>query len=134
MACLRLAELICPREPIPIKSITSVGKDMHALDNVIWHALATRQSVFAETFDQASRFPREVTALAALLEPSPRGYTSLAGLLGAGGTATLSLASPYQPQAGWDVIAAFPGLQMVSEKMVSETGNASSLLRGPDHS
>ena len=105
---------------------------MHALDNVIWHALATRQSAFAETSDQASRFPRAVTALAALLEPSPRGYASLAGLLEAGGTATLSLASPYQPQPGWDVIAAFPGLQMVAEKMVSETGNCSS--GGPDHS
>jgi ribosomal protein S18 acetylase RimI-like enzyme len=100
---------------------------MHALDNVIWQALTTRQSAFAETFDQASRFPREVTSLTAFLEPSPRGYASLAGLLGAGGTATLSLASPYQPQPAWDVIAAFPGLQMVAE-----TGNASS--SGLDHS
>jgi len=106
---------------------------MHALDNVIWKALATRQSAFAETFDQASRFPREVTALAAFLEPSPRGYASLAGLLGVGGTATLSLASPYQPQPKWDVIAAFPGLQMVAEKAVSETGDASSSLGRPDH-
>jgi len=91
---------------------------MHALDNVIWQALTTRQSDFAESFDQARRFPREVTSLTALLEPSPRGYASLAGLLGPGGTATLSLAAPYEPLPGWDVVIAFPGLQMVCE-----TGN-----------
>jgi len=96
---------------------------MHPLDNVIWQALTTRQSALAETFDQARKFPREVTALTAFLEPSPRGYASLAGLVGAGGTATLSLplASPFQQMPGWEVIVSFRGLQMVWE-----TGKAAS--------
>ncbi|HKH97742.1 MAG TPA: GNAT family N-acetyltransferase [Candidatus Sulfotelmatobacter sp.] len=97
---------------------------MHALDNVIWQALTTRQSAFAETFDEARRFPREVTSLTAFLEPSLRGYASLAGLVGPGGTATLSLAAPYEPLPGWDVVIAFPGLQMVCE-----SGNGASGAR-----
>ena len=86
---------------------------MHPLDNVIWQALTTRQSQFAESFDQARRFLPEVTALTAFLEPSPQGYASVAGLVGEGGTALLSLPSPYKPQPGWDLVVAFPGMQMV---------------------
>jgi len=67
---------------------------MHPLDNVIWQALTTRQSEFAESFELARRFPRAVTSLTAFSEPSPRGYASLAELVGAGGTATLSLPVP----------------------------------------
>jgi hypothetical protein len=48
---------------------------MHALDNVIWQALTTRQSQFAECFDQARRFLREVTSLAAFEEANAQGYT-----------------------------------------------------------
>lgn len=88
---------------------------MHALDNAIWQALSTRQREFAETFGQARRFVPQVTSLAAFSEPNPEGYTSLAGLVGPGGTAVLSLASPYRPVPGWDVVTTFPGLQMVCE-------------------
>jgi len=86
---------------------------MHPLDNVIWEALSTRQAEFAESFDQARRFPHEVTTLTAFLEPSPRGYSSLAGLVPSGGVAVLSLNAPYEPQPGWDVVTSFLGLQMV---------------------
>jgi ribosomal protein S18 acetylase RimI-like enzyme len=88
---------------------------MHPLDNVIWQALTTRQSEFAEACGQARRFPREVTSLTAFLEPTPQGYASLGELVGSRGTALLSLASPYEPQPGWDVVVTFPGLQMVCE-------------------
>ena len=86
---------------------------MHPLDNVIWQALTTRQSQFAEGFDEARRFVPDVTGLTAFLEPSARGYASVAGLVGEGGTALLSLPSPYEPQPGWDLVITFPGLQMV---------------------
>lgn len=88
---------------------------MHPLDNVIWNALTTRQSDFAEGFDEARRFPREVTTLTAFLEPSQRGYDSLASLLGPRDAAVLSLDNPYQPLPGWDLVTTFPGLQMVCE-------------------
>jgi len=37
---------------------------MHALDNVIWNALTTRQAEFAESHAEARRFVPEVTSLA----------------------------------------------------------------------
>src|SRR5579859_185350 len=93
---------------------------MHALDNVIWQALTTRQSQFAQSFGEARRFLPEVTALTAFQEPSAQGFASLAGLLSPGGTALLSLANPYKPQPGWELAITFPGLQMVCENVRGE--------------
>ena len=67
---------------------------MHPLDNVIWQALTTRQTEFAEAFGEARRFVREVTSLAALREPNAEGYESLGGLAGSGGTAAVFLDDP----------------------------------------
>jgi len=86
---------------------------MHSLDNIIWQGLTTRQAHFAESYGEARRFPREVTLLSAFLEPSDKGYDSLAGLVGPGGTAALFLAEPYKPRPGWELIADPPLLQMV---------------------
>jgi predicted GNAT family acetyltransferase len=88
---------------------------MHALDNVIWQALTTRHAHFAESFERARRFVREVTSLAAFEEESPQGYAALAGLVGVGGTAALFLDSEYEPRPGWELAAAAPLLQMVWE-------------------
>jgi ribosomal protein S18 acetylase RimI-like enzyme len=88
---------------------------MHALHNVIWQALTTRQAEFAESFDQARRFVREVTGLTAFEEPSPRGYAALAGLVGVAGTAALFLDREYEPRCGWELVAGAPLLEMVCE-------------------
>src|SRR5260370_16650166 len=88
---------------------------MLSLDNVIWQALTTRQTGFAESFDQARRFQREVTSLGAFHQPTDRGYESLAGLLGTGETVALFLDKPYDPRPGWNLIADTPLLQMVCE-------------------
>jgi predicted GNAT family acetyltransferase len=86
---------------------------MHPLDNVVWNALTTRQSEFAESFDQARRFMPEVASIAAFLEPTARGYESLAGLVCTGGTIALALEAPYQPRPEWSLIAGVPMPQMV---------------------
>jgi len=88
---------------------------MHPLDHVIWKALTTRQAQFAERHDQACRFIPEVASLAAFLEPTARGYESLAGLVEAGKTVALSLDEPYEPRQGWKLVAAAPMPQMVHE-------------------
>jgi predicted GNAT family acetyltransferase len=88
---------------------------MHALDNVIWQALTTRQIEFAEAFDQARRFVPEVTSLTAFEEPSAQGYASLAGLVGPGGTAAVFLDRAYEPRPGWDLVAGAQLLEMVCE-------------------
>jgi len=86
---------------------------MHPLNNLIWKALTTRQAQFAESFDQARRFIPEVGSLAAFLEPTARGYESLAGLLGARGTIGLFLEMPFQPRPGWNLVAGAPMPEMV---------------------
>jgi len=87
---------------------------MHPLDNVIWRALTTRQAQFAEAFDGARRFVREVTLLSAFEEPTADGYAALAGLVGADTTAVF-LDEPYEARPEWDFVAGAPLLQMVYE-------------------
>jgi ribosomal protein S18 acetylase RimI-like enzyme len=88
---------------------------MHPLENIIWQALTTRQAEFAETFQSARRFMREVTSLAAMPDLSAQSFQSLAGLTGAGGTTALFLDDPFQPRPGWKVVAGAPMLEMVYE-------------------
>jgi ribosomal protein S18 acetylase RimI-like enzyme len=88
---------------------------MHPLDNVIWNALTTRDAQFAESFGEARRFLLDVNSLGAFREPTEKGYQSLAGLLGTGGTTGLFLEKPYQPLPGWSLVGGAPLLQMVHE-------------------
>jgi predicted GNAT family acetyltransferase len=99
---------------------------MHPLDNVIWTALTTRHAKFAESFDQARRFMPEVTSLAAFLEPTDRGYESLAGLLDVSRTIALALEAPYQPRPGWNLVVGTPMPQMVYESTDVPLSRASS--------
>jgi predicted GNAT family acetyltransferase len=103
--------------PIPtqISAIPMQTKPKHALDNVIWQALTTRQANFAERSGKAARFLSDVTSLTGFEEPSASGYDSLATLVGSGGTAALFLAEKYEPHASWTVVAEAPLLQMICE-------------------
>ena len=88
---------------------------MHPLDNVIWQALTTRHAQFAESFDEARRFVREVGPLGAFHEHTWRGYESLAGLVGHGGTVGLFLDDPYESREGWSFVVGAPLLQMAAD-------------------
>jgi hypothetical protein len=88
---------------------------MHPLDNVIWEALSTRQTGFAESFGQSCRFTPEVSSLGGFREASPEGYQSLEGLVGARGTIRIFLDSPYEDRMGWTLVARAPLVQMVWE-------------------
>jgi len=102
---------------------------MHPLDNVIWQALTTRQAQFAETFNTARRFIREVTSLAAFGEPSIEGYASLAGLVGERGTSAVFLDKPYQARDGWEYVGGASLLEMVCE---NGSADASSCNHTPE--
>jgi len=95
---------------------------MHPLDNVIWQALTTRDAQFAESFDEARRFVREVGPLGAFREYGVRGFASLAGLVGPGGTIGLFLDDPYEARDGWTFVAGAPLLQMVADDGVAPRG------------
>jgi ribosomal protein S18 acetylase RimI-like enzyme len=86
---------------------------MHPLDNVVWTALTTRQAQLAESLDQARRFVPEISLIGGFLEPTSRGYESLAALLNPGQTVNLALDAPYEPQPGWKLIFGTPMPQMV---------------------
>jgi ribosomal protein S18 acetylase RimI-like enzyme len=86
---------------------------MHPLDNVIWQALTSRQTEFAEGYGQARQFMREVTLLAAFLEPTAQGYDDLGRVVGPGGTGGLFLDEPYEAREGWEFIVGAPLLQMI---------------------
>ncbi len=86
---------------------------MHPLDNVVWRALNTRQAELAESKGEACRFIPEISELGALLEPTEKGYDSLADLMSAGETINLSLDQPFQPRRGLGLIFGGPMLQMV---------------------
>jgi ribosomal protein S18 acetylase RimI-like enzyme len=98
---------------------------IHPLDNVIWNALTTRQTGFAESFGDARRFMPEVTALGAFREATQEGYESLAGLVGDRGTVALFLDEAYEVRKGWEMVAGAPLLQMVcntpDERMAKST-------------
>lgn len=88
---------------------------MHALDNIIWKALTTRQAEFAESFNHARRFMPEVSPLAAFREPTQECYESLARLVNSHATIGLFLETPYEPRSGWEFVAGAPMPEMVYE-------------------
>ena len=75
---------------------------MHALDNVIWNALTTRQAHFALGDKRARRFLREVGPLSGLEDADNEGYDFLAALLGDKETAAVFLDSPYEVHPEFD--------------------------------
>jgi ribosomal protein S18 acetylase RimI-like enzyme len=93
---------------------------MHPLDNVIWQALTTRHTQFAESHEDARRFVREVGPLGAFREHGPHGYESLAGLVGCRGEVGLFLDEPYADRPGWDFVVGAPLLQMIADNGVRE--------------
>ena len=99
---------------------------MHPLDNMIWQALTTRQTNFAEGSGSARRFQQDVTLLSGFEAPDDAGYADLAAVVGEGGTAAVFLDQPYEPREGWDWIAGAPLVQMVSMNAAAADGNSSS--------
>lgn len=85
---------------------------VHILDNPIWSSLTTRQTYLAEGDGLARRYPVDVTALAALKEPSAEAFDSLARISKSDAVALFC----YQPitiPAGWKTIHTSNLAQMV---------------------
>ena len=99
---------------------------MHPLDNVIWEALTTRQTEFAEGRARARKFAPLVTTLAGLSEPSPEGYESLKQLLSGRETVALFLEEPQRQQAEWELVGSDVLLQMSCENGNAEAASTAS--------
>jgi len=88
---------------------------MHFLDNVIWHALTTRQAHLGDYCQSASKFKKEVSLLGGMSEPTPQGYASMAGLLAPGEQVGMFLEEAVAAP-GLQVVTSVALLQMVQEK------------------
>ncbi len=109
---------------IAIQTISaSKSESMHALDNIIWKALTTRQEGFAESCGTARRFLPEVGPLAAFEQYNDEGYSSLADVVKNGATVGVFLNDAYEPRTGWEFIAGAPLLQMICENGASPHSN-----------
>jgi ribosomal protein S18 acetylase RimI-like enzyme len=91
---------------------------MHALDNVIWQALTSRQAHLAEGSHLARRFSPEISPLAAFSTPSQEGYDTLAQLAHSGDVVGLFLTEPYSPRPGWSFLRGAPLWEMIYENGV----------------
>jgi ribosomal protein S18 acetylase RimI-like enzyme len=98
---------------------------MHPLDNVVWHSLNTRHAGVAESYDEARRFFPGVSTLAGFLEPTERGYASLAKLTEPGQVVNLALNEPLEKeQREWSFVRGTPMPQMVYEEDGRELSNS----------
>ena len=88
---------------------------MHPLENVIWHALTTRQIHLGERCESASKFHKEVSLLGGLAAPNQEAFESISSLLNAGERVGLFLDETPEPIAGLGVVSSIPLLQMVRE-------------------
>ncbi len=88
---------------------------VHPLDNVIWSALTTSQSRFAQAHGSARRFIPEIGPLSAFDWTAPDGYESLGAIVPPGKTVALFLLGPSLPPADWTVVRELPLLQMVQD-------------------
>ncbi|WP_446902861.1 GNAT family N-acetyltransferase [Burkholderia sp. YIM B11467] len=85
----------------------------HALDQVVWNALTSKQRRFALGNDRALRFPMAVAPFAALKDTSPASFDALRELIAAHGPAALVTPDEIRPPAGLSVIRRATLLQMV---------------------
>ena len=87
------------------------------LDNVVWHALRTRQAHFAESDSsgRALRFDREVAIFGAVDEIDPDSWEAQAELAGPDEGYTLFFRDEVPPPPpGWEEVFRGPTWQMVA--------------------
>jgi len=90
---------------------------MHALDNPIWTALTTKQSILAHSSALARRFSPEMTLLGAVAANTAMAFDSLAQLIQRD-PVILYFSAPPKLASGWEVVRAVELHQMIQENDV----------------
>lgn len=83
------------------------------LDHPIWSALTTRQKHLAEGGPRALRFPVTIAPFADMPDMTPAGFAALGDLLAPSQVAVLFTPEPVDVPAGFRVVLAEPGEQMI---------------------
>ncbi|MGV9455006.1 GNAT family N-acetyltransferase [Streptomyces sp. NPDC003635] len=102
----------------------------HLLDNAVWAALTGPHARFAQRVGRAARYPADVYAFAALADPAdPAAWADLRTLVGPG---TVVRVKPVdRVPAGWEVVGAGQGVQLVDDGLRAEPAPEAVRL-GPD--
>lgn len=87
--------------------------DVTLLDHPIWSALTTRQSHLAEGGVQARRYPTAMTPFADMVDMSAGSFAALAMLMSEGEIAVLFTPDAVAVPAGFKVVLAKTGEQMI---------------------
>ena len=91
---------------------------IHALDNIIWRALTTRQAGIARIAGTARKFPDDIGPLAGFSGDAAAGYEGLRTLADKDGAVALFFETGDKPPAGWEIVAQAPLIRMVREERV----------------
>ena len=85
----------------------------HPLDQVVWNALASKQSRFALGDERALRFPAAIAPFAALADAGPASFQALRGLIEAQSPVALVTPGEVMLPAGFAVVRHTTLLQMI---------------------
>lgn len=87
--------------------------DVALLDRPIWSALTTRQMHLAEGGPRALRYPVDMTPFADMVDMSAASFAALGDLMSASQVAALFTPDPVDVPAGFKVVLAETGEQMI---------------------
>jgi GNAT superfamily N-acetyltransferase len=93
------------------------------LDNAVWHALTTCHEPFAEAAGTARRYLPAVSVFTAVQRLDDEGWSSLAALVGVGGTAVLFRPGLGGVPPGWRIRFHGGGNQFVADPLAAPPTN-----------
>lgn len=106
------------------------GGDLALLDRPIWSALTTTQKHLAEGGPRALRYPADMTPFADMADMSAAGFAALGDLMSGSEVAVLFTPEPVDVPAGFKVVLADTGEQMIGSPADSPLRDAEIVTLG----
>jgi ribosomal protein S18 acetylase RimI-like enzyme len=103
---------------------------MHPLDHPIWYALITRQQALAEGGARARRYPPAIAPFADLADMSAQSFAALGVLMTPSDVAVLFTPDPVTAPAGFKILLAKTGEQMIGTPAETSGGTADIVTLG----
>src|SRR5258708_8035770 len=112
--------------------MSSSSSSTHPLDHPIWNALKTRQQTLAEGATLALRYPQSIAPCAAMVDPSPKSLSALAGLISRSDIAVLFTPDPVTAPAEFNILLAETAEQMIGTPVESAIPGVEIVRLGAD--
>jgi GNAT superfamily N-acetyltransferase len=110
----------------------AAGTSTNQLDRPIWSALTTRQQALAEGGALARRYPRAIAPFADMTDMSPESFAALGALMSGSDIAVLFTPDPVTPPAGFKILLAESGEQMIGTPAESAISGVDIVPLGAD--